>query len=128
MLKTFTDHDYYCEVWEGNRTSEYDSWEDFKLHEGLDYDLNYNLMFRYDLDHGLDEDGEETNEMVLYLHHALQRHGYEQWHAVIHNISENDLEEINEFLNKCWNHLSKQWKEINNLEFEKDNDGTENVI
>lgn len=55
MLRTFTKHDYYCEVWEGDRTSEYENWEDFKSQEGLDYDLDYNLMFRYDLDHGLDD-------------------------------------------------------------------------
>ena len=115
MLKTFTDHDYYCEVWEGRRTSEYENWEEFKLLEGLDYDLDYNLLFRYDLVHGYDEEGKETDEMILQLHHALQRHGYEQWHAVIHNITDDDLEEINNHLIKAWEHLKKQWIEIESI-------------
>ena len=125
MLNKFTDHDYYCEVWESNRTSEYDSWENFKIEEGLNYDLDYNLLFRYDIVHGIDEDGEKNDEMVLQLHHALQRHGYEMWHAVIHNIKDEDFDEINQFLEKAWKHLSNQWIEINNKNYEKINDSLE---
>ena len=39
MLKlTQTNHDYYCEAFEiGARTSEFESWNDFKKEIGLDY-------------------------------------------------------------------------------------------
>ena len=113
MLKDFTIHDYYCESGEGGRTSEYNSWQDFKKQE-MDYEFSYNLLFRYDLVHGLDEEGEETPEMVLQLHHALQRHGLEQWHAIIHNITKEDLADINSHLQRAWTYLSQLWQEINN--------------
>lgn len=101
-----TKHSYYCEVYEIEGTDEYDSWEDFKK-DGLNYDLDYNLLFRYDL---LRDD--DTGEYYLQLHHALQRHGCSQWHCVIHNIKKEDLKEINKHLRRAWDHLKPMWIEI----------------
>ena len=106
-----TKHSYYCECWESQRTSEYENWEAFKK-EGLDYDFDYNLLFRFDIDFHDDPEDEHVGTYTLKLHHALQRHGYEQWHAVIHNIKEEDMVEIEEHLKKAKKHLMEMWKEI----------------
>ena len=103
-------HSYYCECWEGAGVSCYKSWKDF-VEDGW-YDLDYNLLFRFDILPDCDDDFKETSTYSLYLHHALQRHGTSQWHVVIHNIQEEDLEEIEEFLRKAKEHLFSMWKEI----------------
>ena len=107
-----TNHDYYCECWENKRTSEYESWKDFKEQEGLDYDFDYNLLFRFDIDFHDDKESKRYGTYTLKLHHALQRHGSEQWHAVIYNITEEDIPEIEEHLKKAKEHLLKMWEEI----------------
>ena len=106
-----TQHSYYCECWESQRTSEYENWEAFK-EEGLDYDFDYNLLFRFDIDFHDDPEDEHVGTYTLKFHHALQRHGYEQWHAVIHNIKEEDMVEIEEYLRKAKKYLMEMWKEI----------------
>lgn len=107
-----TKHSYYCECWESGRTQEFESWKDFKDNVGLDYDFDYNLLFRYDLDFEDDQEDERFETYTLKLHHALQRHGAEQWHAVIHNITENDIAEINNHLRNAKKHLLDLWEEI----------------
>lgn len=103
-------HSYYCECWEGSGVSCYNSWKDFV--EDGEYDMDYNLLFRFDIKPEYDEDGEETGDFLLELHHALQRHGTSQWHVVIHNIQEEDLKEIEQFLRKAKEHLFSMWNEI----------------
>ena len=107
-----TNHSYYCECWETKRTSEYDNWKQFKEDEGLDYDLDYNLLFRFDIDFADDPEDEHYGTYTLKLHHALQRHGSEQWHAVIYNITQMDMPEIEQHLKKAKQHLLEMWKEI----------------
>lgn len=111
-----TKHSYYCECYEGGRRTEYNSWGEF-VDEGLDYDFDYNLLFRFDLlpHYIYDENtGKEifTEKYTLQLHHALQRHGAEQWHAVIYNIKQQDLKQIDDFLKKAKEHLLDMWIEI----------------
>ncbi|MCI8655457.1 MAG: hypothetical protein HFJ48_06300 [Clostridia bacterium] len=106
-----TNHDYYCECWETERTSEHKNWKTFKEEE-LDYDFDYNLLFRFDIDFHDDKEDEFYGTYTLKLHHALQRHGRELWHAVIHNITEEDMTEIDEHLKKAKEHLLKMWEEI----------------
>ena len=113
MLKLeATNHSYYCECWESKRTLECESWEQFKKEEGLDYDFDYNLLFRFDIDFHDDPESKYYGTYTLKLHHALQRHGYDQWHVVIHNIKEEDLPEIEEHLTKAKKHLLSMWGEI----------------
>ena len=100
-----TKHSYYCECWETKRTMECNSWEEFKDKCGLDYDFDCNLLFRYDLEQKEDDLGNKLNSYILKLHHALQRHERELWHVVIHNITEKDLKEINEHLQKAKQYL-----------------------
>lgn len=107
-----TDHSYYCECWENRRHKEFDSWEEFKKEEGLGYDFDYNLLFRFDLNYEDEPEDKYYKTYTLQLHHALQRHGSEQWHAVIHNIKEDDIAEINEHLRNAKKHLLDLWQEI----------------
>lgn len=107
-----TNHEYYCECWENNRHQEFQSWKEFKAE--LPYDKDYNLLFRFDLNYIDDPEDDYYNTYVLQLHHALQRHGSEQWHVVIHNIIEQDLEEINQFLKAAKKDLLILWQEIDN--------------
>lgn len=107
-----TKHSYYCECWESGRTQEFESWKHFKDDVGLNYDFDYNLLFRYDLDFEDDEEDERFGTYTLKLHHALQRHGAEQWHAVIHNITEDDIAEIDNHLKNAKKHLLDLWREI----------------
>ena len=105
-----SEHSYYCECWEGSNTSEYNNWKDFT--DNGKYDLDYNLLFRFDICKEEDQSDKYFNTYTLYLHHALQRHGTSQWHVVIHNIEEEDLEEIEIFLEKAKKHLFNMWEEI----------------
>lgn len=100
-----TDHSYYCECWEGDRTTEYESWDEFLATDGKN-DWDMNLLFRYDID--TDEEG----HLRLQLHHALQRHGVQLWHAVIHNIEQDDMPSINQYLKDRYEFLKELWKEI----------------
>ena len=107
-----TEHSYYCECWETKRTSEHESWKEFKESEGLDYDFDYNILFRFDIDFNDDPESKRYGTYTLKLHHALQRHGYEQWHAVIYNIKEEDMPEIEQHLKNAKQHLLEMWKEL----------------
>ena len=109
-----TKHSYYCECWETKRTSEYESLEEFKEQEGFNYDFDYNLLFRFDIDFHDDKEDKRYGTYTLKLHHALQRHGHEQWHAVIHNIKKEDMSEIEEHLKKAKQHLFEMWKDLDN--------------
>lgn len=99
-----TEHPYYCEAYEcGCNTTEYSSWLDFK-NDG-DADMDYNLLFRFDIK-------KNDDEYFLELHHALQRHGYKLWHAVIHNIKEEDMPSIEKYLKTHFNYLLRHWTEV----------------
>lgn len=59
-----THHEYYCECWESSRTTEYKNWKEF-VEKEVPYDLDYNLLFRFDLDFH-DKDMEQNNGMQLF--------------------------------------------------------------
>lgn len=67
-----THHEYYCECWESNRTTEYDNWKEF-VEQEIPYDLDYNLLFRFDMKFHDDPENEHFGTYTLELHHALQR-------------------------------------------------------
>ena len=72
-----------------------------------------NRLFRFDIDFHDDPGDERVGTYTLKLHHALQRHGTEQWHAVIHNIKNKDMKEIEEHLRRAKEHLLEMWEDIN---------------
>lgn len=108
-----TEHSYYCEPYEvGCNTTYYDSWDEFELSDGKN-DFDYNLLFRYDIEKKTDEDGNEIEgEYKLQLHFALQRHGMKMWHAIIGNITKDDLPSIESYLKDRYDHLKGLWTEI----------------
>ena len=59
-----TNHSYYCECWETKRTLECNSWEEFKEKCGLDYDFDYNLLFRFDLEQKEDNLGNKLDSYI----------------------------------------------------------------
>lgn len=108
-----TDHSYYCEAYEvGCNTTYYATWDEFENGDGKN-DFDYNLLVRYDINKKTDEDGEEIEgEYILQLHFVLQRHGEKLWHAIVENITEEDLPQINSYLKDRYDFLKELWKEI----------------
>lgn len=112
-----TGHSYYCEVNEEWRTShsEYDTWDDFKENycDGLEnLDDDYNFLFRFDIKPHITEDGGTTGyELVLCF--MQQRHGKFS-PVIILSISENDMPEIEEWLNGRWDYMKQIWSEFSN--------------
>lgn len=108
-----TEHSYYCEPYEvGCNTTYYDTWDEFENGDGHN-DFDYNLLVRYDIEKKTDEDGNEVEgEFKLQLHFVLQRHGMKLWHAIIENITEDDLLNIESYLKERYDHLKGLWQEI----------------
>lgn len=115
-----TKHKYYCSdsnYYLGDRNgenygrSEYDTWNEFKEEwlgwgdDGLGIDIDCNYCFRFDID--------KTDAGVydLTLFFMLQRKGIFRpvW---IKKIEEEDMEEINTFLENQWNYTKEQWVEF----------------
>lgn len=100
-----TTHDYYCNIGEGSNTKHFSEWNSFKEFRGLDW-FNEWLLFRYDLFQN--DDG----NWYLLLHYVGQYHGIEQFHAVVNNICEENLPEINDYLKNSCEYLFKMWEEV----------------
>ena len=115
-----TNHDYYCcdtrwNARNGEGFAEFDCWEDFKAEWGLKdktfYDC-YNYLFRFDLRQKYeDETDDNTGPMQLLLFFMLQRKGLFV-PVTVNNITEADMPEITEFLQKRWEYLKGQWAEF----------------
>lgn len=114
MLKLeATDHQYYCDH---SYPEEYETFQEFKeewVGGELDtIDLDYNLVFRYDLERMLDDDtGKELDGFELKLNYMLQRKG-NHVKIIIKNIREEDLKEINPYLNKNLDYIKSLWNEF----------------
>ena len=99
-----TNHDYHCYAFSVT-SEEFDNWESFKEFRGLDW-YNEWLLFRYDLQE------DDNNKLYLELHYAGQRHGEKLFHAIVYNLEESDLPEINDYLKRSWDYLRKMWAEV----------------
>ena len=93
------EHPFYCDNHESYR---WESWEDF-YSEWKNADPDLNLILRWDIQY----DDEDNNEWYLIIIAILQRKAIIVQH-LIYNF-ENDLEEIEKYLNEKWNHLKKLW-------------------
>lgn len=104
-----TNHKYYCECWETKRTTECNSWEEFKEKCGLDYDFDYNLLFRFDLEQKEDDLGNKLDSYILKLHHALQIVEEDNWDTkkYIESEIEQDMIRESKILNKRIRELIK---------------------
>ena len=112
-----TNHTYYCSEnnynigganGENYGRSEFDSWDDFKtnwLDENCELDCDLNLCFRWDIN----KIGAEKLELWLFF--IFQRKGLfcPVW---IKSIDEENIPEIEKFLNHQWKYLKNLWREI----------------
>lgn len=114
-----TNHSYYCSTarWDQRRdeVAEFDCWEDFKddwCPKGRTYDDDLNHLFRFDFQYKYeDETDDNTGPMQLLLFFMLQRKGLFV-PVTVNNITEADMPEITEFLQKRWKYLKGQWAEF----------------
>ena len=121
-----TDHSYYCcdTRWNQRRDekAEFDCWEDFKSDwcpENRTYDDDLNHLFRFDLQQKYEEKTDDnTGSMQLLLFFMLQRKGLFV-PVTVNNITEADMPEITEFLQKRWEYIKKQWCEFSGHETKK---------
>jgi hypothetical protein len=115
-----TEHMYYFSAtnyYVGNKygenygRAEYETWDDFCESWG-DYDLDYNFLVRYDI---LQKRDSRTDELIdgfqLWLLFILQRKGI-YLPVVIHNIDEQDMEDINKTLSNHWEYMRDMWCEF----------------
>lgn len=118
-----TNHSYYCSTarWDQRRdeVAEFDCWEDFKddwCPKGITYDDDLNHLFRFDFQYKYeDETDDNTGPMQLLLFFMLQRKGLFV-PVTVNNITEADMPEITEFLQKRWEYLKGQWTEFSALD------------
>jgi hypothetical protein len=96
----------------------YPCWQDFvdlgNTTTWSDHDFNH--CYRFDLvrmdDDGNWYDSDETKyPLALILNFVHQRKGTTS-SDIIHNITEEDLPEINAYLTSAWDYLKSQWAEI----------------
>lgn len=112
-----TSHKYYCNLGnyyvsgrENNGCCEYDTWLQFKdgwLDNDLSLDDDYNHLFRFDIS----ENEEMPGVFSLYLFFILQRIGNFK-PVIIHNITQDDMPEIETFLAGRWEYMKNQWEEF----------------
>ena len=116
-----TNHRYYC-----NETNyyvdghsnygrcDYDTWQDFKdewLDKDLGIDDDYNHCFRFDITEGYDENDDPNGELKLWLFFILQRKGIYR-PVQIKSITQDDMDEIDQFLSNRFGYLMNQWQEF----------------
>lgn len=113
MLLKETNHEYYCSdsnYYVGNRNGEnhglveYDSWSDFISQHYHDMDLNF--LIRYDIK-------KNGDKYTLHLYFILQRKGIFA-PVIIDKITEEDMDDIEDYLLCRWNYIKKMWEELSN--------------
>lgn len=102
-------HDYYCHesnYYSNDPAQKYDDWESFYSEFG-DADLDYNLVFRWDLRK------RDNGEFYLEIFFMLQRKGIFKpvW---IDSVKEENLPEIISFLSPYWEKLNQLWLPLSN--------------
>jgi len=97
-------HTYYCS---DNSSEIYSNWKNF-LEDFENYDQDLNLIFRWDIIKGEDDD-DDTYSMLIFV--VLQRKGRIQ-SFLIEEVTDNDVESIETFLKIRFNHLVDLWNPI----------------
>lgn len=106
-------HEYYCSetnYYSNDCFYKHPSWADAGLDEYLDMD--YNLIFRWDIKEKTDDDDNGTGEYYMEVFNMQQRKG----RFVIINIetvTEEDVPAILAFLKPRYEHLTKLWEPLN---------------
>lgn len=105
------DHSYYCNLgnyYKNGVGEKYRSWSDF-LADWEDSDMDYNLVFRWDVKPHDDEKTELGYYMEVFF--ILQRKGIYTF-SVIDNVFDRDVKSIVEFLSPRYNHLMELWEPL----------------
>lgn len=117
-------HPYYCNP--GNYANGavmiHHSWEEY-LEEWGDADLDYNLVFRWDIippDPEGGADGEPTGR-ELHVFYLLQRKGH-FLPVVVKNIDDSDLPKIEKFFTPHWEYMRRVWAPYSGLPGEPKDD------
>lgn len=95
----FCSHNYFSNEW----NQEWASWTDF-YNEFSDRDIDMNQVFRFDFD-------ESDNNTKLEITMIHQRKGILAKHY-IHNITDENAEEIKNFLQQDFDNLKKIWSPL----------------
>lgn len=95
-------HDYYCHdnnFYSNKPREEFESWPDF-MASYRDADVDMNLVFRWDINDGC---------MNIFM--MQQRKGIFK-PIIINRVTDEDVQSIQEYLNKHWEKLVRIWRPI----------------
>jgi predicted glutamine amidotransferase len=113
-----TNHPYYCNLGnyyvtlaDNGGLIEYESWTEF-IQEWGNADIDYNLLFRFDIVDACDEDDKVTGEKDLQLFYIMQRKG-DFVPVIVHDIKIEDRAEIVMYLKSHWEYMKSMWSELN---------------
>lgn len=111
-----TKHSYYCNdknYYYANSLITYENFKDF-YNEWGESDIDYNYIFRFDLEEDEDEGCDIENPLRTYtlkLYCMQQRKG--KFVPInVYNIVKSDMIQINEFLKSHWEYTKDLWKEF----------------
>lgn len=95
----------------------YDNWEDFKNEWDVftDFDVDLNLIFRWDIQKNVDDETDEELDSFRIIFFMIQQRKGIFKVVEIENVNEEDLPEIQEFLNWHWLKLNKIWDPISKI-------------
>lgn len=107
-------HSYYCNdnnFYSNDCVFEFASFADF-LEEMGNADLDYNLLFRWDVNAQMDEEGEDVEgKYTLFLYWMHQRKGRFVVN-VIHDFKQEDVQSFLEYVQPRFEHLKGLWSPL----------------
>jgi hypothetical protein len=104
------DHNYYCSTsnyFKNDCCEHYETFDDFIDDRGKD-DLDYNMVFRWDVKPN-DEDEGEAAGFYMEIFIMQQRKGLFQ-SCVIDEVTDADVSAIIEYLKPRWEYMREIWK------------------
>lgn len=109
-------HEYYCSdsnYYSNDASYQYGTWSEF-YKEFKDSNLDYNLVFRWDVHCITEDDTENENEIGGYRMEVffMQQRKGKFVPIQIHKVTDNNVPEILEFLNKRKDYLFKLWNPL----------------
>ena len=113
------DSNWYVDGFENFGQKKFEDWLEFKeafgLMESFDLCHDNSHCFRFDIKEELDEESDEpTGNFGLFLYMVFQGKGdFVPVH--IKQILQEDMGEIQEYLESCWRYLQGQWTEFSGV-------------
>lgn len=115
-----SDTNWHVDGFKNFGQKKYDDWLEFKeafgLIESFDLSHDYAHCFRFDIKEELDtETDEPTGNLGLFLYMVIQEKG-DFIPVHIKQIVQEDMGEVQEYLESCWRYLQGQWTEFSGVE------------